>query len=88
MIYIFFILKLIACYFIASNFPTWARKPIKWVKDLYEIRRLKPFDCSPCFGFWLTLVVISIHFNLFIGVVIAFAMYYRLRNDEIKKLYE
>jgi hypothetical protein len=49
------LLIIAACFFIGLEFPRFAAKPIRYIKNLYSLRRLKPFDCEACVGFWFSI---------------------------------
>lgn len=48
---------------------------LKSVKDLYNLRRLKPFDCESCLSFWLCLIGALTVTNPFVAILVGMIAY-------------
>lgn len=69
-----------AAFFIGLQAPTFLAKPIKYIKDLYEIRRVKPFDCEPCFGMWFAVIISLFTTNLLSTILIGVIVFNLIKN--------
>lgn len=62
-----------ASFFIGLEGPKFLFKPIRFVKRKLKRRRLKPFDCEACFGFWtsicISLFATDILSTILIGII-------------------
>lgn len=53
----------------AYYLPDYYRVRINEVKALYNLKRLKPFDCEPCLAFWLTAFFTMLATGFIVGLL-------------------
>lgn len=68
------VLIIIASLFIGYEAPKFLFTPIRYIKKKLHKRRLKPFDCEACSGFWfsigISLYATDILTAILIGIIV------------------
>jgi hypothetical protein len=71
---------IVASFFLALEGPTFFASQIKYLKEIYHVNRLKPFDCEPCFGFWLSLIISLIETDLLTALLVSTIVFQSLKR--------